>query len=124
MNFHFAIPVTNVAESEYFYGLLGFQKTNEWFRPEQELEAVIMQNNGCTIELVCHPSNRSLTQSQVIEVRHLGLEVSDLAEMLLRLKENKVDILKPQTSGITVKYYAFIKDPDGFPIELFEVNKN
>ncbi len=118
MKNHTAIPVTNLERLKDFYKLLGFVEIGSWEKPSQKLKALILCKSDYTIELVYHPSNKSLFE-EMPEVHHLAVEVEDLESQLKNL-EGKVEIIKPLTKGMTVKFFAFIKDPDGFSIELFQ----
>lgn len=114
MGVHFAIPVKDLEGSRKFYESLGLQYVRNWEKPEQELEAVVLENEqGTRVELVYHPQNSAVLFPQIIEVLHIGLSVSAI-EPLLEGKE----ILKPITKGVSIKEFAFIRDPNGFPVEL------
>jgi len=121
MNNHLAIPVKNLEESKNFYQKLGFEVFNSWKKEKQELEAVWMQDrNGYKIELIYHPKNKDFKFPEVTEVQHLGIGVKNLEEKLTELQKEGIEITVPITKGVTVKYFAFIKDPNGFSIELVE----
>jgi len=123
MKFHYAIPIKDLAISEKFYQKLGFEKTGVWKHPEKELTGINMLRNNCGLELVYHPSNADLVRSLNPFISHLGLEVDDVSELLDKLKSDKIEIVVPLSRGVTVKRYAFIKDPDGNYIELFDLDK-
>jgi hypothetical protein len=50
----------------------------------------------------------------------LGIVVSNLEEKIKELQKDGLKIIIPITKGITVKQFAFIKDPNGFSVELVE----
>jgi glyoxylase I family protein len=121
MTNHLAIPVKNLEESKKFYQKLGFKLFNSWEKPKQKLEAYWMQDkSGYKIELIYHPSNKNLNFPKTTEVQHLGIAVSNLKEKIKKLQKERVKMIVPTTKGITVKRFAFIKDPNGFSIELVE----
>ena len=121
MNNHLAIPVKNLEESKNFYQKLGFEVFNSWETTNQELKALWLQDkDGYKIELIYHPTNRDLDSPKIMEVQHLGIGVKNLEDKIKELQEEGVEIVVPITKGITVKQFAFIKDPNGFSIELVE----
>ena len=80
----------------------------------QGLEAAVLENDtGTMVELVYHPSNGDLLFPQIIEVLHIGMSVPAIAPFLAGK-----EILKPITKGVSIKEFAFIRDPAGFPVEL------
>lgn len=123
MNHHLAIPVKDLEESKKFYEKLGFEVFNSWKKPHQELEALWMKDkSGYKIELIYHPTNKDLEFPKITEVQHLGIAVISLEEKIKELQEVGIEIVIPITKGVSVKQFAFIKDPNGFPIELVEYN--
>jgi predicted enzyme related to lactoylglutathione lyase len=121
MKFHFSIPVKDIAESAKFYSGLGFVVVSKWSKPEKKKEAVVMQRDDCVIELSFHPSNKTLDLCKSDNL-HLGLEVEYLQKLLDKIEQQGVTITRPKAPGVSVKCFAFIKDPNGFAIELFESN--
>jgi len=121
MSNHFGIPVKDIEESKKFYQKLGFKVFNSWRKEGQKLEGLWMKNeNGCKIELVYHPANKNLKFPKIPEVLHLGIEVENLTEKIKELEKENIKIVIPITKGVTVKCFAFIRDPDGFAIEFSE----
>jgi catechol 2,3-dioxygenase-like lactoylglutathione lyase family enzyme len=121
MNNHLAIPVKNLEESKKFYQKLGFEVFNQWEKPKQELKALWMSDeSGYKIELIHHSTNQNLEFPKITEVLHLGIAVTNLEEKIKEFQEDGVKIVVPITKGITVKQFAFIKDPNGFSVELVE----
>jgi len=121
MNNHLAIPVKNLEESKKFYQKLGFEVFNSWEKKNQELKALWIQDKeGYKIELIYHPTNRGLDFPEITEVQHLGIGVTNLEEKIKELQKEGIEIVVPITKGVSVKWLAFIKDPNGFSIELVE----
>lgn len=121
MNNHLAIPVKDLEKSKNFYEKLGFKVFNSWEKENQELKALWMQDkSGCKIELVYHPTNRDLGFPKIIEIQHFGIGITNLEDKIRELQKDGTEIVVPITKGVSVKQFAFIKDPNGFPIELVE----
>jgi len=121
MRHHFAIPVKELKKSEEFYKALGFIEINRWEKSAEKLSGILLEKDDCKIELIYHSTNLDFVMPKVVEVLHLGLQVEGLADLLVGLKSRGAEIAKPITKGVTVKQFAFIRDPNGFAIELFEV---
>lgn len=118
---HTAIPVKNIDASQRFYEHLGFSAVTTWEKPQQALRAVRMQDTrGAEIELVYHSSNEQLILPIRTEVLHLGIPVDNLEERLTQLQKLGAKIRVPITKGVTVRRFAFLEDPNGFSVELFE----
>lgn len=118
---HFAIPVKDLEKSKKFYEILGFEVFNHWERPTKVLKALWMKDkSGYKIELIYHPSNENLEFSKIPEAQHLAIAVSNIETMLEKLQKKGIEIVIPLSKGITVKYFAFVKDPNGFSVELVE----
>lgn len=119
---HIAIPVRDLEQSVAFYALLGFTNVAHWERPEKQLRAVVLEEREqkLRLELVLHPDNASLTFANVPEAQHVGIVVHDLTGVLTTLKKAGIVPIIPLSQGITVKHYAFVRDPNGFPVELLE----
>ena len=121
MSNHLAIPVKDLERSKKFYEKLGFEVFNRWERPAKELKALWMKDkSGYKIELIYHPSNANLEFSKIPEAQHLCISVDNLEDMIKELQKEGMEIVIPISKGITVKQYAFIKDPNGFSVELVE----
>ena len=121
MDNHLAIPVKNLEESKNFYEKLGFKVFNHWEKPKQELKALWLRDkSGYRIELIYHPTNQNLEFPKITEVFHMGVAVTNLEEKITELQKDDIKIVVPITKGISVKQFAFIKDPNGFSIELVE----
>ena len=119
MNNHLAIPAKNLDESKTFYEKLGFEIFNSWEKPEQELKGLGMKDkDNFKIELIYHPKNINIKFQDMPVLQHLGIGVVNIEEEIEKIENVKIII--PITKGVSVKRFAFIEDPSGFPIELVE----
>lgn len=118
---HTAIPVRNVEVSIAFYQKLGFSVDEKWERSDWQMSGQILKHpTGFTLELITHPDNNKITYPKYPEVLHLAFPVADLDEVLSVVVPLGAKIVRNITPGIKVKRLAFIQDPNGFAIELFE----
>lgn len=118
---HTAIPVRNTEESVTFYEKLGFVIDEKWERPDwQMIGQMLVHPSGFAIELIAHQKNTNIDFPEHPEVLHIAIPVKDLPKQLEMLKRVGATIVRPTTQGIKVQRLAFIKDPNGFVIELFE----
>ncbi len=76
--------------------------------------------SGLNVELISHPQNKNIAYPATPEVLHLAIPVMDLVATMDELTKTGVSVVRPTSPGITVKRLAFIRDPDGLTIELFE----
>jgi catechol 2,3-dioxygenase-like lactoylglutathione lyase family enzyme len=121
---HVAIPVQNLAESKAFYELLNFKVSTTWEKPAQELKAIVMEHSsGYRLELIEHPKNHEISFPNVLEVLHIGLEVEDLEKTVANLISQGIAPITPIIQGVSVKRFAFFKDPNGFSVELVEAKQ-
>lgn len=120
MPHHFAIPIKNLKESKEFYEKLGFVIDGEWEKPDEKLEAIWMKKGDLRLKLVYHKNNVDVKFPKIPEVLHIGIEVDDIYKEVEKLEKMGIKLSKPITKGKTVAYFAFLKDPNGFNIELYE----
>jgi len=114
---HTAIPAKDLEASRDFYTKLGLVEFRTWDKPDQQLSAIVMRHptTGTVIELVYHPDNAKITLPSLTAVLHIGFEVADIESIFAA---GNFDIIQPITPGVSVKEFAFIRDPNGFPVEL------
>lgn len=118
---HVAIPVKDMNRSKMFYTMLGFAVAEEWQRPDWELKGCYVEHpSGMVVELITHPKNGSIKFPAVAEVLHIAVPVTNLDASIEELTRAGVKVVRPITPGLTVKRLAFVQDPNGFSVELFE----
>lgn len=121
MKAHVAIPAKNLEASIAFYQVLGFSVEEQYGKPASELRITRMSlEKDFVLELMVHPDSVSVSFGHKPELQHIGIAVNDLEEVLAKLQEIGSVAIKPITDGIAVRRYAFVADPSGFPVELFE----
>jgi len=118
---HVAIPVTDLNRSKVFYTLLGCAVVQEWQRSDWSMKGCLLEHpSGMAVELIQHPKNKSVKFPAVAEVLHVAFPVPDVAAAVADLERQGVTVSRPVTEGVTVKRLAFVKDPNGFSVELYE----
>jgi catechol 2,3-dioxygenase-like lactoylglutathione lyase family enzyme len=123
---HCALVVSDLERSRGFYGdALGlteverpsnFAFAGAWFRAGSD-EVHLIAEGDTTMRAGGAETGRGLGMGLVT---HLALEVDDLTGMLARLREHGVEIGGgPMARGDGVDQ-AFVLDPDGYIVEVFE----
>ncbi|MDX5474187.1 MAG: VOC family protein [Bacillaceae bacterium] len=121
---HVAIICANYDISKKFYTeTLKLPIINETFRKERDSIKLDLQvPGGVQIELFSFPDapNRpSYPEAQGL--RHLAFKVSDIEEAVKKLKEKGIEVEAIRVDEMTGKSFTFFQDPDGLPLELYEI---
>lgn len=121
---HIAIIAGDYERSKRFYTeVLGFTIIKETFRKERNSYKLDLAINGLySIELFSFPNNReraSFPESKGL--RHLAFAVDNVAMAVSELMAHGVDVQSIRTDDITNKQFCFFYDPNGQPLELYEV---
>jgi len=123
---HCALVVSDLERSRDFYGdVLGLEEIGRpsmfafagaWFRAGTDEVHLIVESDTTMRAGASAPSN-ALGSGLVT---HLAIEVDDLAAMLERIAEHGVAVgggPMPRGDGVD---QAFLEDPDGYVVEVFE----
>jgi len=121
---HVAIICSDYPKSKGFYTqILGLSIIREIYREERESYKLDLALNGVfTIELFsfANPPQRT-TNPEAAGLRHLAFEVNDLDQTISFLDSKNVASEAIRIDPTTRKRFTFIADPDGLPIEFYEV---
>ncbi len=121
---HVAIICSNYERSKHFYvNLLGFPIIQETFRAARNSYKLDLDiGNGGAIELFSFPNppDRPSTP-EACGLRHLAFKVDDLDATVHHLQAQAVAVEPIRTDKLTNKRFTFFKDPDGLPLELYEM---
>ncbi|MGJ5620688.1 SMU1112c/YaeR family gloxylase I-like metalloprotein [Sulfitobacter sp. MF3-043] len=121
---HVAIIVSDYETSKRFYTeTLGLPVILETYREErQSWKLDLMLGDGGQLEVFSFPSTpQRPTQPETCGLRHLAFRVLDL-DASMRLLSSKDVIMEPvRIDENTGSRFTFFADPDGLPIELYEV---
>jgi lactoylglutathione lyase len=119
---HPAYRVRDLARSLVFYGKVGFREVGR-VAPGDGSTLVMLNLPGdgdvVTLELVADPGLESLEIGNGFS--HLAVQVDDLAATLADLAAQGVGFDGPQRpAGEAGPKTAFVRDPDGYRLELVE----
>lgn len=96
---------------------------NEVYRAERKSYKLDLAINGLyQIELFSFenpPARPSRPEAQGL--RHLAFEVDDVEEEIARLNDSGITTEPIRVDEWTGKRFTFFADPDGLPLELYEI---
>jgi glyoxylase I family protein len=121
---HIAIICADYERSKKFYtDVLGLEILQEIYRTERDSFKLDLTLNGkYIIELFSFPNppNR-VSRPEAVGLRHLSFSVGDLEESIEFLTDNGIATEPIRIDETTGKRFTFFADPDGLPIEFYEV---
>ncbi|UIE39400.1 SMU1112c/YaeR family gloxylase I-like metalloprotein [Leptodesmis sichuanensis] len=121
---HIAIICSDYDRSKHFYvELLGFPILRETYREARDSYKLDLQvGEQAQIELFSfpHPPDRP-NNPEACGLRHLAFKVADLDVTVADLSAKGIAIEAIRLDELTGKRFTFFKDPDGLPLELYEV---
>ena len=121
---HIAIICSNYERSKHFYTeILPFMIQAEHYRAERKSFKLDLCLNGAyVLELFSFPSPaKRPSRPEACGGRHLALAVKDLEASISYLESQKVACEAIRQDEYTGKRLTFLEEPDGFPIELYEI---
>ena len=121
---HIAILTDDYQKCKEFYtGVLGFTILAETYREERRSYKLDLAINGnYQIELFSFPEFKERQSfPEAKGLRHLAFAVDDIEEAVNELILKKVNVQGIRTDELTNKRFCFFYDPNGQPLELYEV---
>jgi len=121
---HVAIIASDYARSKCFYTeVLGLEIIAEAYRSERDSWKLDLRvADGVQIELFSFPSPPPrVSRPEACGLRHLAFVVADLDQAVAGLREHGVAAEPIRVDEYTGKRFAFFADPDGLPLELYEL---
>jgi len=121
---HIAIICSDYEKSKHFYtAILGLQIINEVFREERSSYKLDLAINGeYVIELFSFPDPPPrISKPEAQGLRHLAFAVEDIDVAKKDLEKQGVLVEDIRIDEVTGKRYTFFADPDGLPLELYEL---
>ncbi|QEC79449.1 SMU1112c/YaeR family gloxylase I-like metalloprotein [Mucilaginibacter ginsenosidivorax] len=121
---HIAIICSDYEKSKHFYSeILGLKIVREVYREARQSYKLDLEvGNRYQIELFSFPDPTPRpSRPEAAGLRHLAFEVDNLDEAVFHLKECGVEAEPVRVDEFTGKRFTFFTDPDGLPLELYEV---
>jgi glyoxylase I family protein len=121
---HVAILTDDYEKSRYFYTeLLGFAIIKETYREDRKSYKLDLAINGqYQIELFSFPDYKERASfPEAKGLRHLAFAVNNIEEAVTELGAKGIATHGIRTDEITNKRFCFFYDPNGQPLELYEI---
>ena len=122
---HIAIIGSDYPRSKHFYHeILGLPIVHEHYRQERDSWKLdLALADGCQIELFSFPAPPERpTRPEACGLRHLAFRVDNIDHWVTYLQSKAVVTEAIRVDEFTGKRFTFFQDPDGLPIELYEIN--
>lgn len=123
---HVAIICSDYAVSKAFYvGLLGLRVIAEHYREARDSWKLDLGlPDGTQVELFSFPSPPARpSRPEACGLRHLSFAVADVAACKAELEAKGVAVEEIRVDEYTGRRFTFFADPDGLPLELYEVTR-
>lgn len=121
---HVAIICSDYPTAKTFYEkVLGFKVIDENYRPERDsYKCDLALPDGTQIELFSFPGAPARpSRPEAQGLRHLAFKVNDIDTAIAHLNDNQVTCEPVRIDPYTQRRFTFFNDPDGLPLELYEV---
>lgn len=121
---HIAIIVSDYQRSKVFYTeILGLRIVAETYRESrQSYKLDLALGKHYVIELFSFPDYVARpSYPEALGLRHLAFAVKDIAVCYAKLIEKKIPVEPIRIDELTGKRFLFFADPDGLPLELYEL---
>ena len=121
---HIAIICSNYSVSKAFYTeVLGFEILQEVYREERDSYKLDLALNGqYIIELFSFPDPAERpSYPEANGLRHLAFAVEDIDKQVALLNDMGIKTEPIRVDETSDKKFTFFTDPDGLPLELYEV---
>lgn len=122
---HVALICSDYQRSKHFYTeILGLKVLAEHYRAERlSYKLDLLLPDGSQLELFSFPNpppRPSTPEAQGL--RHLAFQVLDVAQVVAHLEANGIAVEPVRIDPYTERAYTFFKDPDGLPLELYQIS--
>jgi catechol 2,3-dioxygenase-like lactoylglutathione lyase family enzyme len=121
---HIGIEVREMERSEAFYvGVLGFTKVAEFSLAEGARKIAFLDLAGVSVELLSAPGNTAYLEApeEQCGYKHLALLTADVNADVARAREAGCAVrMEPTDIPAVHARIAFVEDPDGIPVELWQ----
>ncbi|MCR4328352.1 MAG: VOC family protein [Patescibacteria group bacterium] len=121
---HTSLSVSNLETSLIFYTtMLGFKEIKRFERPDLGGKATLLELGGYHLELwqfdATKPNKDDFSDLHTRGIKHLAFRVENVEHVYHTLTAQGITATEPKQGSMAK--YIFIKDPDGFPIEILEM---
>lgn len=121
---HVALICSDYARSKHFYTeILGLAVLAETWRAERRSHKLdLALPDGGRIELFSFPDPPPRpTRPEACGLRHLAFAVADLDAGVRELERRDIAVEPIRVDALTGRRFTFFVDPDGLPLELYEL---
>jgi glyoxylase I family protein len=121
---HVAIICSDYERSKHFYiHILGLKVINETYRAaRQSYKLDLKVNESVQIELFSFPDPpERVNNPEACGLRHLAFGVEALEDWVTFLEAQGISVEPIRLDELTAKRFTFFQDPDGLPLELYEL---
>ncbi|SDX26301.1 SMU1112c/YaeR family gloxylase I-like metalloprotein [Flavobacterium degerlachei] len=121
---HIAIICSDYSRSKRFYTeILGLTILQEIYREERDSYKLDLALNGdYIVELFSFPNpSERPSRPEACGLRHLAFEVNDIEKTRDFLVQKDIASEEIRKDEFTSKRFFFIADPDGLPLEFYEI---
>ncbi|NSL89716.1 VOC family protein [Chitinophaga sp. Mgbs1] len=122
---HIAIICSDYQRSKTFYtDMLGLQVIREVYRAERDSWKLdLALGDQYVIELFSFPEPPPrVSRPEACGLRHLAFAVNDIADAVKTLAAKGVVTEPVRVDPHTGQRFTFFTDPDGLPLELYEIH--
>ncbi|MDV3350318.1 VOC family protein [Leptothoe sp. ISB3NOV94-8A] len=120
---HIAIICSDYGQSKHFYvDILGADIICETWREQRQSYKLDLTLGNAQLELFSFPEPPPRpTRPEACGLRHLALAVDNLDANIAHLQKHSIPVEPIRLDALTGKRFTFFQDPDGLPLELYEV---
>ncbi|WP_323845422.1 VOC family protein [Microbulbifer magnicolonia] len=121
---HAAIICSDYRVSKHFYaGILGLEIIAENYRQARDSYKLDLRlPDGSQIELFSFPDRPPRpSYPEALGLRHLAFRVGNVEQSVAQLASAGVEVEPIRVDEYTGKKFTFFTDPDGLPLELYEI---
>lgn len=120
---HIAIICSDYEKSKHFYvDLLGFKILQEVYRAERKSYKLDLAVGNEQIELFSFPNSPPRPSfPEASGLRHLAFQVDNMQLAVAELTGMGILVEAVRIDEFTGKKFTFFPDPDGLPLELYEI---
>jgi glyoxylase I family protein len=121
---HVAIICADYDRSKRFYTeVLGLPIVAETYREARQSYKLDLRIGAAQLELFSFPNPADRpSRPEACGLRHLAFAVTDLDRMVAQLVEQGIAVEPIRIDEWTDRRFTFFQDPDGLPLELYEIN--